>query len=91
MMGPDYTHWHGLYDVAKVFYTEFIPEAQELVAKAQAAGGDEAKAAADVAALIESTLGSDDHKWFIGKMTPEEKARRAQQRAEFATRYATRP
>ena len=25
MMGPDYTHWHGTYEVAKHFYSEFIP------------------------------------------------------------------
>jgi len=28
MMGPDYTWWHGLYEVAKHFYFEFIPEAK---------------------------------------------------------------
>lgn len=30
MMGPDYTQWHGFYEVAKTFYTEFIPEAEKL-------------------------------------------------------------
>ena len=30
MMGPDYAWWHGLYDVAKVFYTEFLPMAEKL-------------------------------------------------------------
>ena len=30
MMGPDYTQWHGFYEVAKTFYTEFIPEAEAL-------------------------------------------------------------
>jgi hypothetical protein len=25
-MAPDYTHWHGLYDVAENFYHEFLPE-----------------------------------------------------------------
>ncbi|MBD3298091.1 MAG: hypothetical protein GF341_05495, partial [candidate division Zixibacteria bacterium] len=25
MMGPDYTHWHGMYEVAKHFYQEFLP------------------------------------------------------------------
>jgi hypothetical protein len=30
MAGPDYAWWHGLYDVAKHFYTEFIPLAREL-------------------------------------------------------------
>jgi hydroxylamine dehydrogenase len=31
MMGPDYTQWHGFYEVAKHFYTEFIPEAEQLM------------------------------------------------------------
>ena len=30
MMGPDYAWWHGLYDVAKVFYNEFVPMAEHL-------------------------------------------------------------
>jgi len=27
-MGPDYTWWHGIYEVAKHFYFEFLPEAR---------------------------------------------------------------
>lgn len=30
MMGPDYTWWHGMYEVAKHFYFKLIPEAREL-------------------------------------------------------------
>ena len=29
MMGPDYTWWHEMYEVAKHFYFKFIPEALE--------------------------------------------------------------
>ena len=29
MMGPDYTWWHGMYEVAKHFYFKLIPEARE--------------------------------------------------------------
>ena len=29
MMGPDYAWWHGIYEVAKIFYTEFLPEVKE--------------------------------------------------------------
>ncbi len=29
MMGPDYTWWHGFYEVAKHFYLELIPEARK--------------------------------------------------------------
>jgi hydroxylamine dehydrogenase len=31
MMGPDYTQWHGFYEVAKLFYSEFLPAAEELM------------------------------------------------------------
>ncbi len=30
MMGPDFTQWHGFYEVAKDFYTKFLPEAEKL-------------------------------------------------------------
>jgi hypothetical protein len=30
MMGPDYAWWHGIYDVAKHTYFEFIPELKEV-------------------------------------------------------------
>ena len=30
MFGPDYTWWHGFYEVAQHFYFKFIPEAREL-------------------------------------------------------------
>lgn len=29
MMGPDYTHWHGMYEVAKSYYVEFLPQVVE--------------------------------------------------------------
>jgi hypothetical protein len=29
MMGPDYTWWHGIYDVAQHFYFKFLPKAKE--------------------------------------------------------------
>jgi hydroxylamine dehydrogenase len=31
MMGPDYTQWHGFYEVAKQFYSEFLPQAEQLL------------------------------------------------------------
>jgi hypothetical protein len=30
MMGPDYTWWHGFYEVAQHFYFKLLPEAREL-------------------------------------------------------------
>ena len=31
MMGPDYTQWHGFFEVAHRFYIEFVPEAEHLL------------------------------------------------------------
>ena len=31
MMGPDYTQWHGFYEVAHRFYMELVPEAERLM------------------------------------------------------------
>ncbi len=31
MQGPDFTQWHGFYEVAKHFYFKFLPEAEELM------------------------------------------------------------
>ncbi|MCW5554384.1 MAG: ammonia-forming cytochrome c nitrite reductase subunit c552 [Verrucomicrobiae bacterium] len=89
MMGPDYTHWHGTYEVAKHFYSKYIPELQELVEKNINSTDPEKKQQAEALnKLIEDTLNHDNHKWYLGKMDPEEKARREQQLKEFQKRYA---
>ncbi len=88
MMAPDYTHWHGTYELAKNFYSEYIPELEELVEKG-VHSGDPAKvtAAEALKAKITAVLESNDHKWYIGKMEPEEKARRSKAAEEFKARY----
>lgn len=89
MMGPDYTHWHGTYEVAKHFYSEYIPELQELAERHMNSSSAEKKAAAEALhRLIEDTLNHDNHKWFLNKMDASEKARREQQVKEFQKRYA---
>jgi hydroxylamine dehydrogenase len=66
MMGPDYTHWHGMYEVAKHYYFKFLPHA--------------VKAAADVSPelkkkyedRIKNMLDTQpEHLWLKG-LTPEE-------------------
>ena len=86
MMGPDYTHWHGTYEVAKAFYTHFIPELEELAEKF-AKDPVKARAAAALQAKIKSVLETKNHRWFIDKMDPAEKARRAKAAKEFRERY----
>ncbi|OGC91180.1 MAG: hypothetical protein A2W25_10350 [candidate division Zixibacteria bacterium RBG_16_53_22] len=65
MMGPDYTHWHGMYEVSKHFYTEFLPAVVEVAA--EKSPEMEAKYAKKVADL----LSKDEHVWQKG-LTPKE-------------------
>ena len=56
MFAPDYTHWHGLYEVSRNFYHEFLPEVQEL---ADHAGmGDKYKE------YIQNLLAQPEHLWI---------------------------
>lgn len=88
MMAPDYTHWHGTYEVARRFYSEFIPQLEGLVEKNLAnADPEKAKAAAALRAKLEDVLHSDDHKWYQGGMDPEEAAQRKKAMEEFKARY----
>ena len=88
MMGPDYTHWHGTYEIAKHFYTEFIPELEELVERNYDSNVPEKKEAAEsLEKLLEETLAHENHRWFINQMDPAEKARREESVKEFQGRY----
>lgn len=61
MMGPDYTHWHGMFEVAERFYQEFIPQAQEMVSEA-AKHGKKSQADA-VNKVIREILSRPEHTW----------------------------
>jgi hypothetical protein len=88
MMGPDYTQWHGMYEVADRFYSHFIPELKELIKESKEKGGDIAKGATEVEAKMYEILNSEMHRWSLGKMTEEEKAIRKKASDEFKKRYA---
>jgi hydroxylamine dehydrogenase len=89
MMGPDYTHWHGTYEVAKHFYSKYVPELKELV-EHHKDSKDPAKkeAAATLEKLLDDTLNHANHQWYLNKMSPEEKAQRDKERLEFQKRYS---
>jgi hypothetical protein len=72
MMAPDYTHWHGMYEVAERFYVELIPEARELAAEAAARG--RGAAAHAVNQVIDGILARPEHLWF--EQGADEAARR---------------
>jgi hypothetical protein len=50
-MAPDYTWWHGIYEVVQTFYFKFIPAAR--------AYGDP-----DVDAKIDAVLSEPMHQWL---------------------------
>jgi len=88
MMGPDYTHWHGTYEVAKTFYTHFVPELRKMIAKALHSGDQTKVAEAQrLDSKLSEVLTSSNHRWFIGQMDPEESARRKKAAEEFRARY----
>lgn len=88
MMGPDYTHWHGTYEVARNFYSEYIPELEELVEHGRTSGdATKVEAAKKLQAKLDEVLNSDDHKWYLDKMDPAEAARRAKAAEDFKKRY----
>jgi hydroxylamine dehydrogenase len=65
MMAPDYSHWHGMYEVAERFYMAIIPEAREIARRAADAGK---RAQADRAnATIDAILARPEHAWFLGE------------------------
>ncbi len=61
MSGPDYAWWHGIYDVSKNFYTEFLPQVKELAGPKVY---DE---------LVQKYLAPDmRHDWYTKGMTKEQ-------------------
>jgi hypothetical protein len=65
MMGPDYTHWHGMYEVSKNFYTEFLP------AVIEAAGTKDAAIKTKYERRIAEMMTLPEHRWMEG-LSPEE-------------------
>ena len=88
MMGPDYTHWHGTYEVAKHFYSDLIPELEELAAKGKRSSDPAKKQAAEkLQQKIDALLNTDNHNWYLNKMDPTATAERQQRLKEFQSRY----
>ena len=61
MSGPDYAWWHGIYEVAKTFYMEFIPEVKKI------AGDDLAKQLLD-----KHVYSQPGHLWLRDGMSKEQ-------------------
>jgi len=89
MMGPDYTHWHGTYDIAKNFYTEMLPELEHLVRDGERSEDtDKTTAAEALKKKIDEVLNTPNHCWYLNKLTPEEQEERKKRQEEFKNRYS---
>jgi hypothetical protein len=76
MSGPDYTHWHGMYEVAKHFYFKFIPELMHLAEE----HGMTEKYQKEVNAI----LSKPEHQWYQqGFDADVMKAIKAEQRERY--------
>ncbi|HVS14113.1 MAG TPA: multiheme c-type cytochrome [Thermoanaerobaculia bacterium] len=85
MMAPDYTHWHGMFEVAERFYMELVPQARELAEDARRVG--RAAEAASVERTLEELLARPEHAWFEqGALDQMEEIRR-----RMAERYGQGP
>ena len=74
MMAPDYTHWHGMYEVAERFYMELIPQAREMAEHGDAAAGEA------INTVINDILARPEHAWFEeGAEAQSERIRQAMQ------------
>ena len=65
MSGPDYAWWHGIYDVAKNFYTELLPEAKEAC---ESVG--KGKVYEDI--ITKYIEGDPRHEWYIKGFDPKQ-------------------
>jgi formate-dependent nitrite reductase cytochrome c552 subunit len=66
MSGPDYTWWHGIYEVAKHTYFEWIPELRDVVRKKD---GNEKFADAMLDKYFKPIEG---HSWYFDGMSKEQ-------------------
>jgi len=88
MMAPDITHWHGTYEIARNFYTHLLPELRHLIEKARSSGEFNKGQAADrLEKTIDEVLNTDNHKWFLGKMSPKQQAIRKKATADFKAQF----
>jgi len=77
MMGPDYTHWHGMYEVAKHFYTEFLP------AVVRAAAEKSPDLGRKYEARVGELLTGEAHVWMKGLSPAEAEALREEYRKRY--------
>ena len=70
MMGPDYTHWHGMYEVSKHYYEEFLPAVIEAAKAKSPELGNKWQA------KVDELMTKEEHSWKKGLSGKEAEALR---------------
>ncbi len=65
MMGPDYTHWHGMYEVSKHYYNKFLPAVVKAAKEHSASMGKKYQN------RIDKMMMAEEHLWKKG-LSPDE-------------------
>jgi len=83
MNAPDWSHWHGMYEVALNFYFHLLPHADKAVQEAYKKGKISKRVVREWQKLKSEILNSIDHKWVKG--LPKEELRKIA--AYYKNRY----
>ncbi len=88
MQAPDYTQWHGNYDLARNWYGEYVPELEEVIEMGKHSTNPTAnELAIELEKMLNEVMNDENHKWSIGKEDPVAKAERMKRQEEFTLRY----
>jgi len=85
MHAPNYTQWHGMYEIAKKFYFYLIPEVREIIRLAKLTGK---KNDADIMEFIlNNILRKSEHRWYVEDWYVEESKSRIQSKLALKKKY----
>ncbi|MEO5361770.1 MAG: hydroxylamine oxidoreductase [Nitrospirota bacterium] len=88
MQAPDYTQWHGNYDLARNWYGSYVPEIKEVIEMGKKSPNKEANMKAEeLEKMLHEIQNTENHKWSIGNEDPSVKADRKKRIDEFDKRY----
>jgi hypothetical protein len=88
MQAPDYTQWHGNYDLARNWYGEYVPELRELIETGKHSSNQKAnELAVELEEMLTAVINDGNHKWSIGKEDAASRAEREKRQKEFSDRY----
>jgi len=84
MQAPDYTHWHGTYELARNWMSKYIPELEGIVAEYRERAPQETAA---LEQAIDAVMHSENWKWALNKEDPKIKRARQKRQDAFKARY----